>query len=98
MTVNFEKKDGTLTVAPVGRLDSVTSDELSSFVEENFTDDVKTLIFDLGSVDFISSKGIRTLVVAYKSSRGREIKVINPNPSVREIFRMSGLMKIFGIA
>lgn len=97
MTINKTKENGVLTIAPVGRLDSSTSDEFSTAYKENISDDVEKLIIDLADVDFISSKGLRIFVSIYKELSGKPLEIINANTSVKEIFRLSGLLKIFDV-
>ena len=95
MTINCITDEKILTVQPVGRLDSQTGDEFLSFVNEKFTDDFEKIIFDLGGVDFVSSKGLRDLVTVYKGLNGREMEIINANTSVNDILNRSGLSKFF---
>lgn len=87
-----------LTVVPGGRLDSTVSGEFEKVLEENLTEDVEKLVIDLKEVDFISSKGLRAVVAAYKKLNGREMEVIGANASVREVFQLSGLMKVIKCA
>ena len=97
MTIAKTFEDGVLTVIPEGRLDSAAGDEFSAFMDENFTDDVKKLVFDFGGLDFISSKGLRIIVSIYKNLEGREMEIVNANASVTEILRISGFLKIFNV-
>lgn len=97
MTISTALENGTLTLRPEGRLDSVTSDDLSAVLAEHFTADVGTLVLDLSGVDFISSKGLRVLVSVYKGLNGRTMTLTGANTSVKEIFRISGLAKTFDI-
>ena len=97
MTINSSITDGALTVSVAGRLDSATGDEFAQYVDEHFTDDVSKLIFDFADVDFISSKGLRILVSAYKKLNGRSMEILNANSSVTEILRISGFLKIFNV-
>lgn len=97
MLINQTKENGILTIAPVGRLDSATSDEFAEFVNGLFTEDTPKLVVDFADVDFISSKGLRVMVSIYKQLNGREMEIINANTSVVEVFRISGLLKVFNV-
>lgn len=97
MDINISRNEKELTVGPVGRLDSSTSGDFETALKSNFTDEVETLIIDFGEVDFISSKGLRVLISAYKSLGSRKMEIVNANPSVREILRLSGLLKVIEI-
>ena len=97
MTINQFKNGNNLTVIPGERLDSATSGEFQDFLTENFTADVEKLTLDFSQVDFISSKGLRVLVSTYKGLEGRKMEIINANASVKEVLRLSGLLKIFDV-
>ena len=97
MTINQIKDGSNLTIIPVGRLDSTTSDEFSDFINCSFTDEIEKLILDFTDVDFISSKGLRVLVTLHKSLNGRKLEIVCANSSVSEIFRLYGLSSIFDL-
>ena len=97
MNIKLTLTDNTLTIAPIGRLDSTTSDELQEAISQHFTPNVAKLVFNLSEVDFISSKGLRVIVATYKSLNGRAMEIVNPNDSVKELFHLTGLANFFGI-
>ena len=97
MTINYEKATDALTVAPEGRLDSATSGELADFLQKHFTAEIRGLTVDLAGVDFISSKGLRVLVSVYKTLDGRSMEITGANASVREVFRLSGLLDALNV-
>ena len=95
MTIEHSVSDAVLTVTPSGRLDSATADEFADYINGVFTMEIQTLMLDFKEVDFISSKGLRVLVTIYKELNGRQLRVVNANPSVIDVFRLSGLLNIF---
>lgn len=97
MTITHKKNGDKLTIAISGRLDSTTSGEFTDFLEHNFTPDIQDLTLDFAEVDFISSKGLRVLVTLYKGLNGKQLRIINTNTSVKEVFRLSSLLTIFNI-
>lgn len=98
MTIDFTKDNNNLSIKLDGRLDSSTAGDLESFLEKELTDSTATLTFDFANVDYISSKGLRILVAAFKKMNGRPMSIENANASVMEIMRLSGLLKVFKIA
>lgn len=57
------------------------------------------LTFDFAGVDYISSAGLRVLLMAKKSLGGEvEVAVINANDVVKEIFDISGFSKILQVS
>ena len=83
-------KEGTLLkVALEGRLDTITSEELSASLagEEGFD----SILFDFEKLEYLSSSGLR-LLFAYRKKLGGKDKVIltHVNPLITEILRVTG--------
>jgi len=95
--MNVEKKlEGTtLTVAPDGRIDTLTAPELEAALT---LDGVDELVLDLAKVDYISSAGLRVLVRAKKKLAGGRIVIANACQVVREIFDVVGYADAFAFA
>ena len=90
--------DGTtLTVILEGRLDSNTAPELDRTLKSAL--DGKTeLIMDLGRLEYISSAGLRALLLAQKTMNAQGTMVIrNASSAVREIFEVTGFSDILTI-
>lgn len=92
------KKDGTeYTFLLVGRLDTITSPDLEAKINEAVGDAAK-LTLDLGSLDYISSAGLRILLGAAQAMDGKgEMVVCNLTQSVREVFDLTGFSNMFNI-
>lgn len=97
MEIEQIKNENGLIVTPHGRLDSATSGEFADSIDRGFTDDCKTLVINFEDVDFISSKGLRVIVSAYKNLNGRKMEIIGANPAVLDVLRLSGLMKVIDV-
>ena len=97
MTI-IRKLDGEqLYLEPVGRLDTVTSPELSAAIDSDI-DKITSLIIDFGKLDYISSAGLRVLLTAQKKMNGKgSMKVTNVNEIVSEIFEVTGFSEILTI-
>lgn len=95
MNIEVLNEKEMLTVTLNGRLDSTTAGQLEDTFNTELNENVKALTVDLGQVDFVSSKGLRVLVGAYKALNGREMIISGANPSVMDVLRMSGLLKVF---
>lgn len=89
--------DGTLSVALIGRLDTITSQELLANLTE--VDEAKVLEFDFKELEYISSAGLRALL-AYQKKLGGKDKVIirNMTPIVANVFKVSGFSSLVTIA
>ncbi|MDR0880049.1 MAG: anti-sigma F factor antagonist [Clostridioides sp.] len=60
---------------------------------------VKNIIFDFRSINFMDSSGIGVIIGRYKkiSGEGGKVSIINVNDRVRKIFELSGMNKIINI-
>lgn len=97
MTITKKTNGTTLEVALAGRLDGVTAPELEADLKDQ-TDGVEELIFDLSDLEYISSAGLRVLLSVHKAMYGKgNIKVINANEIVREVFEVTGFDSILNI-
>lgn len=65
MTITQERNDGTLTLSIAGRIDTKTAPELDQLIKDAL-DGVKELVFDLAQTAYISSAGLRVLLIAQK--------------------------------
>lgn len=90
-----KKKDGTTTTFAIsGRIDTATSPELETEVKSNL-DGVTTLILDFKDVNYISSAGLRVLLSLQKKMMAAgEMKLINVNDVVNDVFEVTGFDEI----
>jgi anti-sigma B factor antagonist len=95
MKIDFTNKNGVLTVALDGRLDTTTAPELERQLGKNWTDG-SALIFNCEKLSYISSAGLRVLLSAQKKSKG-VMKLTNVCELVMEVFEMTGFADILVI-
>lgn len=97
--MNIEKTldGGRLTLKVDGRLDTNTSPQLEA---EIALDGVREVVFDLEGLEYVSSSGLRVFMAVQKSMMacGGKVTVLNPNPTVKGVFDITGLSGIFSIA
>ena len=84
-----ELEDGLVRVIPSGRIDTNTSVELRTALSGVFEKARKVLI-DFREVAYISSAGLRELLVCRKRYPGDGMMVENVSPAVFEIFETTG--------
>ena len=97
MTINRTSNGSALTLAVEGRLETTTAPELEAVVK-NELDGVTELTFDFSNLDYISSAGLRVLLVAHKKMNVQgSMKVTNANEIVNEIFSVTGFTDILTI-
>ena len=95
MQINKNREGNKLTLAPIGRVDTITAPELEAAI---VLDGVEELVFDLAQVDYISSAGLRVLLSAQKKMAGKSMKIANSKPAVKEVFDITGFSDIFTFA
>jgi len=87
-----------------GRIDHKTVKDFETalvpFLESDNPASHTTIIFNLEALDFITSAGLRMLMIAAKTcgQQGRDIAVVNLQPIVAEIFTISRfdlVLKVF---
>lgn len=80
-----------------GRVDAATSSALENAVRTAMNDGAKAIILDLNDVTFLSSSGLRTLLLLARELRkaNGDLLLCALQPSVAEVFRMTGFDQIF---
>ena len=99
MKINQEKKGDVLILGLKGRLDSNTTGELEKTVIPLIDGGDHKIIIDFCELDYISSAGLRTLLLAAKKlkSVGGKIILCSMKEFNKEIFEMAGFTSIFKI-
>lgn len=82
-----------------GKIDAVTSKQLESAIDELLKLDAKMMLLDLREVEYVSSSGLRVLMVAKEKLRQRhgDLRLASLQPLVREVFEITGLKQFFSI-
>ena len=85
-------------VAIAGNLDSSTSPEAQKALDAVLAG-ARTVAIDFTDLDYISSAGLRVLLGAAKQLRasGGTLRMFGLNPSVREVFEISGFSTILPV-
>lgn len=97
LNINKNSEDGKLVIALEGRLDTVTAPDLEASLTESL-DEVSELTFDMESLEYISSAGLRVLLSAQKTmNRKGSMKLVKVNDTVMEIFDVTGFADILTI-
>ena len=97
MNINKTKNGTALTIALGGKLDMITAPELETVVK-NELDGVTDLYMDLSGLEYISSSGLRALLMAQKTMKDQGfMTVLNPGELVKEVFEVTGFAEILTI-
>ena len=97
MTIQFTNNNGDATITLCGRLDTSVSTEIKSEIDKNLVaaGNINSLTMDAEGLEYISSSGLRILLVLAKSYKN--FKVVNVNPDVYDVLNMTGFSKIINV-
>ncbi len=79
-----------------GRIDTISAPALME-VLENSIEDIKTIRIEAGSLEYISSAGLRVLLMAVKKLGPGTVTVVNASDPVKEIFTTTGFDQMIDI-
>jgi anti-anti-sigma factor len=99
MKINSEKSGEYNIVEVGGRLDTTNYAELDKVLAGLMDKGENNLMLDIKELDYVSSSGLRILLMylkKVKAAQGRFI-LCNMNSEIREIFEISGFINIFEI-
>ncbi|HYC02378.1 MAG TPA: STAS domain-containing protein [Azospirillaceae bacterium] len=99
MELHEESVGPVLVLTPKGRVDSATSKSFEEKVMGLINGGTSTLLVDFGSLDYISSAGLRVLLMAAKKLKSSQGKfAISTMPDhIREVFEISGFATVLAI-
>jgi serine/threonine-protein kinase RsbW len=82
-----------------GRVDAVTAPQLNRLVHEQITGGARYVLLDMSDVAFLSSSGLRTLLLIRKElmTLGGELRLAAMQPQVHEVFTLTGFTQVFAI-
>lgn len=98
MTIEEIKGENTVQLNVEGRIDAMTANDFQNAILKAFQKSVNVIV-DMRNVQYISSAGLRGLMIGHKtaSSKGGRFTLINVGESVREVLRVTGLEKALNI-
>ena len=97
MKIDQLKEGTTLTMKVSGRLDTMTAPQLENEITGHL-DGITEFIMNFSDLEYISSAGLRVLLVTTKMMKGKGRFVIrNINETVREIFEVTGFLDILTV-
>ena len=99
MEIIQKEENGIVLIAINGRLDADTSPEAEKVVKDALKDQTTRILFNLASLEYLSSAGLRVLLGAAKEMRRRDGKIAlcALNEFVKEIFEVSGFQSLIPI-
>ncbi len=99
MTSTFETVGDVLIVSLAGKLNSGNAPEVEADILRRAGQDASHLLLDLSALDYISSAGLRVVLVAakrVKQSAGK-MMLCGLQTQIREVFEISGFLNILQV-
>lgn len=98
ITISAKRNEDTLEVKLGGRMDTISSPILLMvFEEENDEKALKQLVIDAEELEYISSAGLRTLLIGIKTMGSNSVRVINASKEIKYIFESTGFGSIITV-
>ncbi len=99
LTINDDYDGAILIVRPAGRLDTTTAKSLETHLSSHITDGQIQIVIDLAQVDYVSSYGLRVILIIAKKlmPHGQAFALCNLSENVHSVFEVSGFGKILKI-
>lgn len=98
MEIQEQRQGDVIVLGPVGRLDSLSCREFEGRLLSALSES-RAVVVDCAAMEYISSAGLRVLLVAAKQARATSSRLalaaLRENP--REVFDISGFSAIFAI-
>lgn len=97
MEIKVKKEANATVITITGRLDAVTAPEYETEVRGLIDGGDIRFVVDFEALDYISSAGLRGLLVTAKllKAKGGQVRFANVTGTVKEVFDISGFGSIF---
>jgi anti-anti-sigma factor len=91
--------DDICEMRPQGRIDSATGPAFEKDVLRQIDDGQRRLLLDFAELQYISSAGLRIVLLAAKRMKaaGGKLALCSLNPQIAEVFEISGFSRILDI-
>jgi len=75
------------------------ADRLRIALDEVVAEPARIVVLDLSGMDFICSLGLGAMIAAYQKVRSRagDLKLVNPQPPIRQVLEATRLTELFPI-
>lgn len=99
MEIIKKEQDGIATLSISGRLDAASAIEAEKEFGKTLDSGIDRLLVNLAELEYISSAGLRVLLVVAKriQQKGGKVALVSLTSNVREVFDISGFSSIFKI-
>ena len=99
MEINTERTNGVLVAKAWSRIDGANAREFEKAMKAAISESDSAVVIDFGELSYISSAGLRALLVIAKKLQNRDaaFAICSLTDTVRAVFEISGFDKIIAI-
>ena len=97
--VTTERHDDVLSADVGGRIDGSSAAQFEEAIRTSIEDSDRAVIMDFEKLVYISSAGLRAILLTAKSLQSRDAKLVlcSLSEQIREVFEISGFDKVLAI-
>ena len=94
-----QEQGGIVVIGAPERVDGTNARDFQSALEGAIADNTKAAILDMSGLAYISSAGLRAILLIAKSLQGRDgsLSVCSLTDSVKEVFEISGFDNVIPV-
>ena len=98
MTITETRGEDLLQLSVEGNVDTNTAPQLQMHILQGFQQS-KNVVLEMSKCPYMSSAGLRALLLGTKTatSKGGALKLVNVQPTVKDVFDVSGFSTILNI-
>ena len=98
MNINKTQSGEKITLTLSGRLDTTTAPKLQEALIPEF-DSAKHVELDFAGLAYVSSAGLRVLLMGEKTAKakGAKMSLVNVSADIKEVFEMTGFSNVLTI-
>jgi anti-sigma B factor antagonist len=99
MQITRQNTPGATILSLLGRLDELATAEVEQAFTHVLNDESEGLIVDMAGVEYVSSSGLRVLLMLMKAMKKQQrvLKLCNLSPFVAEVFEVSNFAVLFDV-
>lgn len=99
LELQADQVEGILVISVAGRIDGMNAQEFHANLDKEIGDSDNPVVLDLEKLSYISSAGLRSILLIAKTLQGRKTRFMLcclPDP-IKEIFEIAGFDKIINV-
>ena len=96
MDIQAEQQDGVLILKPQGRIDSANAHDFQQSMTAGISDRQSAVIADFEGISYMSSAGLRAVLIVAKAlrERGAKFALCSLTPTIIDLFNISGFSQV----